>query len=392
MTDKRPLTPPAIAVSPYLSLRQAVRPAIFAHALLTREKQLAGELAQECAKLIQLTLEAMEAAALVHLLSPATTDAASASEFDGSRTELIDAYAKAAASWTEVVGTAIALADALLDANRRDDVHRLADFLDAADEATAANDLRARAREAARRASEPKLRLIHPTMSAHEITAAIDALRQSGDEEAVSFYLRAVALAVVKAVGREEQFVPGWSSYYIYEWLARPGDVLPGNTTLFTCYYHGSGSINKISGPQFPAVVCKWLVQPREQIPASGAVASVIQIPEPLAVELAVARPTESNAFSRLDVLARTFWQLQADKSASALQVVRWSRQLITQRRTGRQALALSASSGVRTVSKPGRGAECVRKPANPMAEVQVRACERAVCKPAHLPARDQAL
>ena len=50
------------ATSPYLSLRQAVRPAIFAHQLLAGDAERAGELAAECEELLLLTRELLKAA------------------------------------------------------------------------------------------------------------------------------------------------------------------------------------------------------------------------------------------------------------------------------------------------------------------------------------------
>jgi hypothetical protein len=97
MTKQQSAARAAIAVSPSLSLREAVRPLIFAHALLAREQGLAGELARECRKLEKLTREALEAAALVHLLAPDTV----ADDTDTSRRDqLINAYTKAATTWS----------------------------------------------------------------------------------------------------------------------------------------------------------------------------------------------------------------------------------------------------------------------------------------------------
>jgi hypothetical protein len=62
------LTKPA--TSPYLSLRQAVRPAIFAHQLLAGDAERAGELAAECEELLLLTRELLKAAGQARVLAP----------------------------------------------------------------------------------------------------------------------------------------------------------------------------------------------------------------------------------------------------------------------------------------------------------------------------------
>ena len=57
------------AMSPYLSLRQAVRPAIFAHRLLAGDAERAGELAAECEELLVLTRELLKAAGQARILA-----------------------------------------------------------------------------------------------------------------------------------------------------------------------------------------------------------------------------------------------------------------------------------------------------------------------------------
>ena len=59
----------AVAASPYLSLRQAVRPAILAHWLLAGDRERAGKLAAECEDLLFLTRELLKAAGRVHILA-----------------------------------------------------------------------------------------------------------------------------------------------------------------------------------------------------------------------------------------------------------------------------------------------------------------------------------
>ena len=63
-----PAMAPSPASSPYLSLRQAVRPAIFAHFLLAEDQERARQLAAECEDLLFLTRELLKAAGLADIL------------------------------------------------------------------------------------------------------------------------------------------------------------------------------------------------------------------------------------------------------------------------------------------------------------------------------------
>jgi len=59
----------ATATSPYLGLRQAVRPAILAHQLLAGDQERAGKLAAECEDLLYLTRELLKAAGRARILA-----------------------------------------------------------------------------------------------------------------------------------------------------------------------------------------------------------------------------------------------------------------------------------------------------------------------------------
>lgn len=314
MTKQQPAARTAIAVSPSLSLREAVRPLIFAHALLARERELAEELARECRKLEQLTRAALEAAALVHLLVLAPDRVAD--DTDASRRDqLIKAYAKAATTWAEVTGTAIALADALLDADRPDDVYRLASFLEAAGEPATAQDLRTRADATVRRSLEARLGRIHDTMTEPEIAVAIEALRECKDETAASFYIRDVAQAIVKALlaSREEEYALdfGTSSRHIY-WHVAPGDAVSTGANMCTL----TGNTYPYQIP-FPAMISKLLVTAGSVVTGSMAIASVIRLPAELAAELQIQQPVTRDIFARLETVARVFWQIQAENARS---------------------------------------------------------------------------
>ena len=61
MTTQERIAEPAMAPSVYLSLRQAVRPASYAHFLLAEDQERAGQLAAECEDLFFLTRELLKA-------------------------------------------------------------------------------------------------------------------------------------------------------------------------------------------------------------------------------------------------------------------------------------------------------------------------------------------
>lgn len=311
---------PAIAVSPSLSLRQAVRPLMFAHALLVREQGLSAQLMEECDNLKRVTREALEAAAMVHLLAPDRLDGTAGEVEISRRDQLIKAYARAATTWAEVTGTAIALADALLNADRLDDVHRLAGFLEAAGEPTAAQDLRARANMAAKRALEARLRHIHVNMTVPEIAGAIEALRESTDETAASFHIRDLARAMVKllyASPQEKYLYSFGQAAWRVTWLVSPGNTVSRGTLMFRMRYAAAPQEYDGGKISFPAIVSKLLVTGDREVTGDIALALVIRIPGPIATELHKKQPDTREIFSRLDALARTFWKLQTESPRS---------------------------------------------------------------------------
>ena len=68
MTAQERIAEPAMAPSVYLSLRNAVRPAIYAHFLLAEDQERAGQLAAECEDLLFLTRELLKAVGLAGIL------------------------------------------------------------------------------------------------------------------------------------------------------------------------------------------------------------------------------------------------------------------------------------------------------------------------------------
>jgi hypothetical protein len=176
-------------MSPYLSLRQAVRPAIFAHQLLAGDAERAGKLAAECEELLLLTRELLKAAGQARVLAP--EPGPEPGEHGADRhTRFLDAYADAGMAWAKVVGSSMALGRAVLAAGATEDARRLAGFLAAAGEENAAADLQAELAKAVLAAHQEQLKGISNKMPPEEIERSIKALR-------------AVLLEVPKDLNRE---------------------------------------------------------------------------------------------------------------------------------------------------------------------------------------------
>ena len=177
-----PAMAPSPASSPYLSLRQAVRPAIFAHFLLAEDQERAGQLAAECEDLLFLTRELLKAAGLADILgaaSPGADPGSAPGVADGSdrQAQLLGAYAEAGMLWAKVVGSTMALAQALLGRGDRDGARRLAGFLADAGEDGPAAELNIQLGKAVWDSCRGPLQDISNTMPAAAIGTAIDALR-----------------------------------------------------------------------------------------------------------------------------------------------------------------------------------------------------------------------
>jgi len=167
------------AASPYLALRQAVRPAILACRLLAGDQERAGKLATECEDLLFLSAELLKAAGRARLLGPGPGQAPLGPNDDGGerQAQLVDAYADAGLLWAKVVGSCLALAGALIERGDWDDVRALASFLASAGEETAAAELRLVLGNAIWQRHSEQLRVISNTMSPAAIGGAISALR-----------------------------------------------------------------------------------------------------------------------------------------------------------------------------------------------------------------------
>src|SRR5947209_19531712 len=173
------------AASPYLALRQAVRPAILAHRLLAGDQERAGKLAAECEDLLFLTGELLKAAGRARILAAASAAASEVEavpavpgESAGDRqAQLLEAYADAGLLWAKVVGSSLALAEALIERGDWDDVRALAGFLASCGEDSAAAELRRALGKASWQTHREQLRSISNTMPPAAIGGAINALR-----------------------------------------------------------------------------------------------------------------------------------------------------------------------------------------------------------------------
>jgi len=164
------------APSPYLSLRQAVQPAILAHFLLAEDQDRARQLAAECEDLLFLTRELLKAAGLAGILGADPRSAPP--EEDGDRqAQLLGAYAEAGLLWAKVAGSTMALARALLERGDRDMARRLAEVLAEAGDLGSAAEVRIQLGKAVWDTYREPLEGISNTMPPAAIGAAIDALR-----------------------------------------------------------------------------------------------------------------------------------------------------------------------------------------------------------------------
>ena len=172
---------PGTDTSPYLGLRQAVRPAILAHRLLAGDQERAGKLATECEDLLYRTGELLKAAGRARILAtappPRLPDEGGVLGGGDRQAQLLEAYADAGLLWAKVVGSSLALAGVLVERGEWEDVRALASFLASAGEQSAAAELRIQlGREVWETHREP-LRAVSNDMGTAAIEPAISALR-----------------------------------------------------------------------------------------------------------------------------------------------------------------------------------------------------------------------
>jgi hypothetical protein len=177
MTEQEHATAPATTASPYLSLRQAVRPAIVAHRLLAADQERAGKLAAECEELLLLTRELLKATGQAHVLATEPGREVPHEHGSGRQAQLLDAYADAGMFWAKVVGATVALARMLLDRGDWDEVRQLAAFFATAGEDNAAAYLQAELGKEVWEHYRGQLHGISNKMPPGEIRRTIDVLR-----------------------------------------------------------------------------------------------------------------------------------------------------------------------------------------------------------------------
>lgn len=163
--------------SPYVSLRQAVRPAIFAYSLLATEREQAGALAGECDELLDTTRELLRKLALARLLSPEAGQLMLAADAGGDRQAmLLDAYADAGMLWAEVVGICMAIGHALIEQEQWTKASHLAEVLADAGETASAKELSLSAQKGPAERVTRQIQSVHSAMSPEEISKTLDVL------------------------------------------------------------------------------------------------------------------------------------------------------------------------------------------------------------------------
>jgi hypothetical protein len=163
--------------SPYLSLRMAVRPAIFAQFLMAEDAERAGQLAAECEDLLFLTQEVLKAAGLAKILGDPPGPDQPPGENHDRQAQLLSAYSEAGLLWAKVVGSTMALASAMVERADWAGVRLLASFLADAGEDAAAAQLRIQLGKAVLDTYREQLRGISNKMPPAAVGKAIDALR-----------------------------------------------------------------------------------------------------------------------------------------------------------------------------------------------------------------------
>lgn len=164
------------ALSPYLSVRQALRPAIVAHSVLLREKSRAGALADQANQILTATRELLSKVGLDYITVSEPGVMESATIGLGREVSLLDAFSDAAMLWAKVVASCLFLADAFLEQGQWDQVRTLAAVLADAGEREVAKDLRVRLARGPEERCRKRISAIHVNMNPQEIEDAIEAI------------------------------------------------------------------------------------------------------------------------------------------------------------------------------------------------------------------------
>jgi hypothetical protein len=193
MSKKQSATQADTTGSPYLSFREALRPAIFAHRLLLQEgtqaaararlgKEGAGMLAQTASDILALTRDLLSKAGLGYTVSPDSRTKALAGDGLGYQGSITQAFADAAMMWSQIVGNCLLLAEELVSQGRLDEVRSLAVALADCGETGTAEELGRRLGRTIRQKYEDSLESIHGSMTPEEIDTALATLTEAISE------------------------------------------------------------------------------------------------------------------------------------------------------------------------------------------------------------------
>ncbi len=214
MSKQDPAAQPTTAMSPYLSLREAIRPAISAYSLLAREQKRAGALVDECNNLLHATHEVLKRSALVHLLAPEPGHQLPDDLSGDRREQLLDTYANVGMLWAKVIGSSMLLGDLLLEQKRLDDARQLAASLENVGEHGVAKALNKRIDDAATASIRKQIGSFHSNMTKEEIKGAIDILRGMPGDFPEREHFIAVALApIAESMKRNFGDNGPWTNY-----------------------------------------------------------------------------------------------------------------------------------------------------------------------------------
>jgi hypothetical protein len=162
----------------HVTLRQAVRPVIVAHGILSRQEVAAYALAEEAKALCDLTEELLRKLGRVDLLTAGSSVAQSDVAQGDMADRLVDAYAQAGMSWAKVLGSVTNLAARLADEHDCGTASLLAQVVAEAGETAVAKRIKQfidEAKEAAAREQLANIR-VHSLVSAVQIREAITRL------------------------------------------------------------------------------------------------------------------------------------------------------------------------------------------------------------------------
>jgi hypothetical protein len=187
------------ATAPHVTLRQAVRPVVVAHGILSSEQLAAGALAEEAKNLVDLTEELLRKLGRVHLLTASAAVADGPPKAD-TADRLVEAYANAGMWWARVLSSVTRLAEVLIDEGDWATAGLLAQVISEAGETAIAQHIE----EVGFRAARAAIRT-HLSMSAAEIREAVarlSALPRHPERESIiksrRLHLAASALAVAQ--------------------------------------------------------------------------------------------------------------------------------------------------------------------------------------------------